>query len=103
MRYVDDRSLRKVFQAEEKIRELPSEAGVLFVSVKAEPIEGGDAKRFSVCLGMPRRFDEGTGTALVKHVLKDILTGCDIDVRVLRGVTGACRDDGAGSTCPAAS
>ncbi len=104
MEYVSDEAAGHARRMEAALQKLPSEAGVLFASVKAVPVEGGDAKAFSICIGMSRRFEEGTGLALAAQLfIPEVQAGRTLDIKVYRGVLGACRDNGLEPARPAAS
>jgi hypothetical protein len=89
---------------EGKFASLPSQAGILFISVQPQPEEDGKSIEFFVRLGLSRQFEEGTGKALIKKILEDeIRAGLRIFSAVYRGVSGACRDYGTSTTHPTAS
>jgi len=82
---------------EQRLGELPPEAGVLFVSVSALPEPGGVPKAFAVRLGIERKFAPEFGTALVRHYLGEELTSGSYEIRteIFRGRAGrAARADG---------
>jgi hypothetical protein len=85
---------------ERRFAELPPDAGILFVSVKAYPEMGGVPRVITVHLGLERRLSEDTGLALVKHYLAEELASGTFEIRaaVYRGLPGcaARAHDGAG-------
>jgi hypothetical protein len=86
---------------EEKLADLPKESGLLFVSVRPEPSENGFSTKYTVRVGMARRFEVGTAHALVARTLADeVSVGAEVLVEVYRGVLGACRDDSFGTARP---
>lgn len=92
VKYVSEASIATADQMEEKFLTLPSEAGILFVAVHPEPVEGGKCKIFNVRLGMPKSFDPGTGFALVQKVLELEVNFFEIRASVYLGTSGAGRD-----------
>lgn len=104
MKYVSEEAAGHARRMEAALQKLPAEAGILFASVKPVPVEGGDARAFSICIGMSRRFEEGTGLAVAAHLFDaEVQAGRTLDVKVFRGVLGACRDSGAETARPPAS
>lgn len=88
--YVNDASFNLARKMELKLQSLPPEAGLIFVGVDPEPAPRGVATKFFVRVGVERKFEEGTGIALVKSVLEEEITsGLSITAVVYRGVRGA--------------
>jgi hypothetical protein len=80
---------------EEKFSSLPVTAGILFVSVAAQPAEDGISKEYHIRLGIQRRLSEETGKALIRRILEEEMkSGLRIYGGIYRGISGACRDDG---------
>jgi hypothetical protein len=106
MRYVSDLANALARTMEDKIQKLPPEAGVMFVGVRPEPMEGGTSTNFLVYLGVSRKFETSTGKSLAEHVLREeAAAGAKILVFAYRGVAGACRDsshEAASQTTPEA-
>jgi hypothetical protein len=95
VKYVSEESSMLAREWERRFQALPPHAGVVFVSVGPEPIEGGKCIKFEVRIGLTRRLSQETGVAMVKKVLAfEASTGAlTISVVVFRGVVGACRDE----------
>lgn len=101
MRYVDDATASLALAFEQRFARLPETAGVLFVSVQAQPSESGRSKEFFIRLGIRRDLEESVGKALVEHVLEqEIQSGVKVYVGVYRGVSGTCRSSGAATAHP---
>lgn len=92
VKYVSEASIAAADRMEEKFLTLPPEAGIIFVSVHPEPIEGGKCHIFDVRLGVPKSFDPGTGVALVQKVLELEVNFFEIRASVYLGTSGAARD-----------
>lgn len=91
--YVSEVDHARAREMESRLAALPSEAGVLFISVTAVPGPEGVAPCFEVRLGMQRRFDESTGIGLIKKIFeKEIKDGMNIAASVHRGISGASRE-----------
>jgi hypothetical protein len=104
MLYVSDDDAEKARKMELLFGALPSQAGVLFVSIIPEPSQDGRAPFFTVRLGITRRLEVKTGKSLIHKVLEtEMKAGVKIYVAVYRGISGACRDDGSASARPLAS
>jgi hypothetical protein len=100
MKYVSNEADRRARVMEAKFADLPNSAGVLFVSVTAQPSEEGGGTEFHVRLGVVRELTEDTGKGLIRRVLEhELLGGLKIFSAVYRGIPGACRD-GAPTTNP---
>jgi hypothetical protein len=65
VRFVTDEALQKALLMEQKLASLSPKAGIIFVSVQPQPVEGGDSEEFFVRLGLARHLTERTGKALV--------------------------------------
>jgi hypothetical protein len=91
--YVDAESVSVAADWESRFQMLSPSAGVLFVSVKPTPVEGGRCQSFEVRLGISRTMEESTGLSLIKHVLEaEIASGqYEIQGAVYRGSPGAAR------------
>lgn len=97
MQYVSEEAAAKAREFERRFQALPSSAGIIFVSVAAVPVEGGQTSTFDVLLGMTTAFEPQLGESLVKRVLEEEIEKKQItlrDVRVRRGVSGAASDRG---------
>lgn len=95
MDYVNESSLDLAKEMEKRFTTLHPTAGVLFIGVRAVPVPGGKSKTFEVRLGIQRKFDEGTGMAIIKKVLeKELLqsSGYTILASVYRGSAGRACD-----------
>jgi hypothetical protein len=104
VRFVTDEALQKALLMEQKLASLSPKAGIIFVSVQPQPVEGGDSEEFFVRLGLARHLTERTGKALVQQVLaEEMKSGLKIFAGVYRGVSGTCRDDGTSSSHPASA
>ena len=102
--YVNEEAVLRAQELEKKFLKLPPESGVLFISVRPIPTPGGRTKEFDVRLGISRRYEEGTGMAIIKKVLEDDLKGgLDISAAVYRGVRGAGSDEDPQGPHPLAS
>lgn len=82
---------------ERRFQLLPPEAGILFISVRPDPVLGGLCNKFTIFLGLYRSriADTNTGVALAKRVLeKEIQQGMfSFSISVYRGLAGAARDE----------
>jgi hypothetical protein len=89
--YVSEKAQEVARWMERRLQEVSRDAGVIFISVKAVPALKGDSINFEVRLGIERRFEEGTGIALIKHVFEEQINGgiLNIDAAVFRGVCGS--------------
>jgi len=96
--YVSEHSARLAEEWERRFRDLPPSAGVLFVGIKACPELTGESSIYEVRLGICRKYEEATGTALVKHVLGEEINSRKyrIQVAVYRGSRGSAGDAIAG-------
>jgi hypothetical protein len=104
VKYVDAEAHALARGIELKLARVAPEAGVLFVGVAAQPVEGGKSREFFVRLGIRRSFSEDAGRALIRQLCnQEIQAGMRILVNVFRGVSGADRDDGSDSAHPPAS
>jgi hypothetical protein len=89
---------------ERRLAQVAPEAGVLFVSVTAQPVEGGKSREFFVRLGIRRVFSEDAGRALIRQICSnEIQAGLQVLVSVFRGISGADRDDGSEAAHPPAA
>lgn len=101
MKYVNDESVARARDIERRLAEVSPDAGVLFVSVTAQPEEGGKSREFFVRLGIRRAFSEDAGRALIRQLCtQEISAGLKILVSVFRGISGADRDDGSEAAHP---
>lgn len=96
MKYVNEHSKKKLYEFEERFTKLPLQAGVLFVSVTANPVEHGDVVTFDIRLGLSRKFQIETGLSLIQHVLREEIAKGIYEFRasVYLGRAGASRDEG---------
>jgi hypothetical protein len=103
MNYASEESATQARAMERKLQHLRPEAGILFISVKAQPCKDGKCKTFEVRLGVTKGIGESTGRALVRYVLHEEIDtrGLTILANVYEGVPGAARgntgDDEAGA------
>lgn len=97
--YVSDSAGALAREFEARFKKLPPIAGVMFVSVSAVPIVGGNTNSFQVILGMARWLTESAGLGLVQQLLSDELSRGTVRVtaKVILGTIGACRDESAAS------
>jgi len=104
MLYISEEDAEMAKKMERKFATLPSQAGVLFISIAPEPEEKGRAAFFTVRIGITRALDAKTGKSLIRKVLaSELKAGVKIYVAVYRGISCACRDDGSSSARPLAS
>lgn len=104
MDYVSLGSQELALKMEKKLAALPGEAGILFVSVRPEPTESGEAVVFRILAGVSRSTATGAAHALVARTLtEEISVGVNLMVSVHRGILGACKDDSPGTARPSAS
>ena len=99
MDYVGEVTAAKARGFEKRLQHLSTEAGVLFVSVKAVPCADGISDTFEVRLGVRRSIE--AGVPLVQFTFREeIGQGLNFLVSVYQGVSGAARDydDKAGPT-----
>jgi hypothetical protein len=103
--YVTDQASETARGFERRFQELPSDAGVIFASVKVHPEPGGGHVRFFVYLGIDRKFEEETGMMLIRSVLAQEIADRNvlISAQVYRGVAGACRGKDPQAVGPAPS
>jgi len=102
--YVSDEANRRALEFERRFTTLPPQAGVIFASVQAQPVENGKSVEYFVRLGLVRRLEEETGRALARKILdEEIHSGFRIFVGVYRGSPGACRDDSSPAAHPLTS
>lgn len=97
MKYVSEGSAYMASEFARRLQELPASAGIIFVSVSAVPVEGGQTMTFDVCLGMSQQFDPSLGASLTKKVFEKELEKRLIEIRtvsVFSGVSGAAVDRG---------
>lgn len=88
MRYVLDEIAEMARIWERRFAEIREDAGVLFVGVEPEPVEGGRAQTFTVHLGLSRSFEESAGVGLIQKVLeREISLGVyNIKATIHRGI-----------------
>lgn len=75
---------------ENRLWQLPSSSGILFISVLAVPVVGGKSLEFNIVIGIDREFDVKTGEAIVRSVFEKEIS-CDeiiITTNVIRGIRG---------------
>ena len=89
--YVNQEWSNYAREVEHKFAVLPTEAGVLFVSVGLEPSTDGIPKNVNVYLGISRDLDTKTGMALVDNILKRLDPSLTYSCTVIRGVPGNAR------------
>lgn len=94
--YVSEDAKQRTHEFEERFIKLPAQAGVIFASVRAIPAIRGEVDTYEVRLGMKRGLEEGTGIALIKHVLRDEIEKGLYSIRgsIYIGRAGAARDQG---------
>ena len=101
MKYVDGESATRAQQIERRVACLPPIAGVLFVSVAAQPVEGGKCDEFLIRLGIRRDLEENTGHALLRQLFEDdFRSGLKLRSIVFRGISGSGCDLGAATARP---
>ena len=100
--YVSVGAFHKAQGFEDRLSQLPEQAGLLFIAVSALPIVGGESTHFEVVLGVSKRLNETMGKMLVVKALDDVMADpkYTISVKVFRGVSGACRDESASRLSP---
>lgn len=88
MNYVSDSIAKLCNEWENRFKNLPPQAGILFISVKAYPSpEGGDG-RYHIVLGLNKTLpvDESTGMGIVMKVMeKELQLGLSLEVSVYLG------------------
>lgn len=91
--YVNERVAAMIAEIENRFRSLPPNAGVLFVSVGAVPVEGGNSPELWVRLGLTKNLSRDVGELIVQKVLENELAS-NLKVRtvVYLGVPGAAHD-----------
>lgn len=89
--YVSEKSFQQAREFEQRLQDLPKEAGILFVGVQAYPEAGGDSREFHFTLGIDRKFEEETLKAVLRKTFeKEIEDGYFIITsRIYRGICGA--------------
>ena len=94
--YVSEQAQDIARQMERRLQAVSSQAGIIFVSVKAIPEHKGRSLRYEVRLGIDRKFEEATGVAIIKHVFEDEIKSGSvrIDAAVYRGIRGAAINTG---------
>jgi hypothetical protein len=92
--YVGDQYLAVARSWERKLSEIPAEAGVLFVSVIAEPAPKGIVTQMDIFLGLSRKFELDLGYTLAKKYLSEELERGEFEIRitVVLGVAGPTSD-----------
>jgi hypothetical protein len=104
VRFVSAESDALARKMERRLAALPAQAGILFVSVTAQPTDDGEVKEFVVRLGIARHLQEGTGRALIsKYLAEEMRAGLKVFAGIYRGVPGASGDDSSPTTRPTAS
>lgn len=103
--YVSTESAERARSFEKRFQALPEMAGVVFVSVDAQPIKGGQSNAFKILLGVSKRLHESVGWGLIQQVMKtEIEKGAyTITASVFTGVSGACRDESAEGAHPSSA
>lgn len=66
---------------EDRFLKLPPGAGVLFVSVEAMPIVGGDSKIYEIKLGLSRWHDGSAGKHIIQQVMQKELAERQYEIR----------------------
>lgn len=97
MFYVNEKSAAVAREYEKRLQALPASAGIIFVSVAAIPVEGGNTIFFDVSLGITKDFDPSLGVSLVKSVFDDEVSSGAAFFRTVSsivGVSGAAHDRG---------
>lgn len=97
MFYVSEVSAATARWYAKRLQDLPAEAGIIFVSVAAIPVDNGLSNVFDVTLGMTQGFDPSLGVSLVKKVFDaEIKNGIAFfrSVTSTVGVSGAAHDRG---------
>lgn len=88
IKYVDSESVVRAKMWEERFRDLPVEAGIIFIGVEAVPLIGGKSDTYDVRLGISARFETDTGLAVIKKVLANEMGKFVIRASVFRGSSG---------------
>lgn len=92
--YVNERAAKTVVEIEEKFRRLHPSVGVIFISVSAVPVEGGESSEFIIRLGLQRKLSVGAGEAIIQSTLrKELSAGMKVLSAIYLGVSGAFCDD----------
>ena len=92
MKYVSDKAASWARELSQRFRDLPEGAGILFISVRAVPVEDGNSKAIDICLGMEQHLDHKLGISIVQKVLEKELNEQRIILRtvdVFSGIPGA--------------
>ena len=91
MKYVGESSWRAALGWEARFRNLPPEAGVIFIAVEPEPAPEGECSVFDVRLGIARKYEESVGLALIRKVLERDLAAGSLSIRaaIYRGTPGS--------------
>ena len=88
MTYVSNESLARAQSMEDSLLKLSPTSGILFLSVRAEPEEGGTSKKFSVFVGVDKRLPEITArTAFTNVVAVHLPIGAELVMDVRRGIS----------------
>lgn len=91
--YVNERAAEAVSEFEGRFQRLQASAGVLFVSISAEPVEGGDSHAFFIRLGLTKNLTRDAGWAIIQSVLKrELEAGLKVHASVFIGIAGAAHD-----------
>ena len=92
-------------EIERKFQELPKEAGVICVGVKALPAANGEVDTYHVQLGISKSLGEDVGWALIQKVKHDmpVLTLMRLTGTVFLVYSGECSDKGPKDVGPASA
>lgn len=84
--YVSEAAAVRALAFEARFLSLPPSVGVLFVSVEAVPVVGGDSNAYNVRIGISRQFSTRTGELLIQNVMrKEMVDGLVINASAFRG------------------
>jgi hypothetical protein len=96
--YVSREAANLAEEWETRFQVLPPQAGVIFVSIRAVPAEGGACRAFWVRLGVATRIEQSTGLSLIKHVLAEEIASGKYEIQ--GAVYGGVRCAGSSSPRP---
>lgn len=87
--YVGIASGSMALAARSKLQDADKNAGIIFVSVKAIPVVGGDTRDLNVVLGLRDDLDPSVGPFIVGSILKkEIEEGWHFNVTAFNGHRG---------------
>ena len=94
--YVNDKAQHVARWMESRLQEVNEAAGIIFVSVKAVPMDKGNSVVFEVRLGIDRKHEEDTALSVIKHVFREEISKgvLNINAAVFRGIRGAAINPG---------